>query len=348
MPKIPEINYDDIFFADKYLDGYRKERCKDGIWSIYNVIKKIISDYSNELPLHYSNSDKDNGYIKVLECLYMIGVNAEYEDKAMSLLIYTGKTNKKFKSGMPNTKYLFQLEKYGFIISNLVTQKKDTPRKKLAVKDITQFCLSYNGGDFSDVIFGLKLFSNICMKQTGDCFYSADIRIAFTNAPKLYAPPAEEIFYFLPKDQKNSAYAIHNKLEELGCIPNLEREYMTRYLHPKTKGKTFATIYASENLYFLPLEIQTLQKVVFKLNLRNIGKYSDYLTECTEKIRESVLGTENCYSCKKKCGGVVFSYQSKTYVKCPWHIFRFFDLSKEAVENYIKLLDLESNILQNE
>jgi hypothetical protein len=346
MPKVPQIKPDDITIAEGYLNGYEKERCKVGLWSIHNVIRKIISDYPNGLPLHYSNSDKDTGYTKILECLYMIGANAKLEDKGMTTLVYSGKTNKNYKRNMPSTKYLFQLEKYGFAFNKIVT-KDNIPKNKLSIKDITKFNLSYNGGDFDDVLFGLKLFSDICMKQSGDCFYSADIRVAYVNAPKLYAPPADEIFYFLPEDQKNTVYTIHTKLEELKCVPNLEREYMTRYLHSKSKGKTFATIYASENLYSMPLEFRAEQKVVFKLNLRNIGKYVEYLSECTEAIRKSILETVDCDGCKKKCGGVVFKYQNKTYVKCPWHIFRFYDISKKAVENYVRLLEMEDKALQN-
>ena len=42
MPKVPDIYFDDITIAEFYLDGYKKERCAAGLWSIYNVIKKII------------------------------------------------------------------------------------------------------------------------------------------------------------------------------------------------------------------------------------------------------------------------------------------------------------------
>lgn len=39
--------------------------------------------------------------------------------------------------------------------------------------------------------------------------------------------------------------------------------------------------------------------------------------------------------------GVIFTYQGSTYAKCVTHIFRFHDLSEKAVENYVKLLELE-------
>ena len=247
---------------------------------------------------------------------------------------------------MPATKYLFALEKYGFVFNELVTLKTDTPRNKLSVNDITQFSLSYNGGDFPDVIFGLKLFSEICMKQKGDCFFTGDIRVAFVDAPKLYAPPVDEVLYFLSEGQKKIAYTIHNKLEELQCVRNLEREYMMKYMHPKLKGQIFATIFAAEHLYFLP-ESETQQKLTFKLNLRNISRYVDYLSACTESVRQSVITTEDCGKCAKKCGGVVFTYEGKTYTKCAIHIFRFSDLSEKAVENYLKFIELEDQEIQN-
>ena len=76
--------------------------------------------------------------------------------------------------------------------------------------------------NFDDVIFGLKLFSNICVKQTGDCFYAADIRVAFTDAPKLYAPPADEISYFLPDDQKTPSLQFMPNWKSLDVSPILK------------------------------------------------------------------------------------------------------------------------------
>ena len=86
MPMIPDIKFEDITLAvEKFTQGYGDGRSKNGLWSIYNVIRKIIADYSeiNGLPLHYSCSDKDGEYIKIIECLYMIGVNAKFSRKSV-------------------------------------------------------------------------------------------------------------------------------------------------------------------------------------------------------------------------------------------------------------------------
>lgn len=332
MPKVPEIQYSDITISEQYINEFNHDRCANGLWSIYNVIKKIIF-----------NCNDDTDYKRVLECLYMIGANGTFEDHDSSLLVYRGRTNKKYRRNMPAAKYLFQLEKYGFVF-DILTSDTDTPGKNLAIRDITQLKLSYHDNGFSNVIFGLKFFSDICVEQSGDCFYTGDIRVAFAGMPRLYAPPVEEIFYFLPDDQKKLAYAVHNKLDELQCLRNLEREYMMRYMHPKKRAQTFATIYAAEHLWFLP-DSEIRQKLSFKLNLRNIGEYADYLYQCTEAIQQAVIDTPDCYGCKKACGGIAFAYKGKTYTKCAWYIFRFGDLSEKAGANYIRLIELENEFL---
>jgi hypothetical protein len=231
------------------------------------------------------------------------------------------------------------------VFANLISAKPDMPKNKLSVKDITEFNLSYAMDDFSDVIFGLKLFSDICIEQSGDYFYTGDIRVAYKDVPRSYIPPINELFDFLPEEQKKIAFSIHKKLEDLKCVYDLEKGYMLKYINPKAKGQVFATIYFAEDLYFLP-EPEKWKKVTFKFNLRNIGKYINYLTECTDSISQSILKTEKCGGCAKNCGGVIFTYQGKTYTKCLTHIFRLWDLSAQSVENYVKLLELEDQAMQ--
>lgn len=333
MPKVPEIQYEAVTIADEYTQGYSSKRCKKGLWSIYQVIRKI-----------HNHGAEDR--LKALECLFAIGVQGQYDDRQLSL-VYSGMVDKRYKRGMPASKYLFALEAVGFAFHDLVTDKKDTPRNKLAIKDIQKFRFTYQDEDFPDVIFGLKLFSEICMKQQGDCFYYGDIRVAFTDAPKLYAPPVDEVFYFLPDRQQEFAYVIHNKLEGIGCTRNLERENMTRYKHPLVKGKTLATIYAAKQLYFLS-DSEHAQELVLNLNLRNIGQYSDYLSDCTETVQKTITEAQECYGCKKMCGGIRFAFQGKEYRKCPRSCFRFYDLSDAALDNYIALIGYESDSFKRE
>ena len=102
-------------------------------------------------------------------------------------------------------------------------------------------------------------------------------------------------------------------------------------------------------MWFLS-ESEKEQKVVIKLNLRNIGKYADYLDECTEAIQKSICNADSCGLADsntgkcgngQSCGGIAFSHHDKTYVKCTRYFCMFKDLSEQAIKNYIHLLELE-------
>ena len=328
MRMVPHLEYNDITIKDDYTGEYPHERCKAGLWSIHNVIKKIIAKCQEQ---------------RVLECLCYIGVHARFENDNMDMLIFSGKSHKGYKRGLPAAKYLFELEKYGFKFDNVITVKPNTPLNKLAVKDIMQLNLSYTCDDFSDVIFGLKLFCNICATQNGIPFLTGDIRTAFEGAPKLYAPPVDEVFSFLNDELQRAAYEIHDKLEAIGCKYNLEREFALHYQHPKKKGTIFAVIYAEEQIHFWPTDKKP--QLVFRLVLRNIGKYVGYLDQCTEMVRQDLLNSIPCSKCSKNCGGIVFIYQNKTHIKCPQGVAWFLDFSEKSVENYMNLIELENQEL---
>jgi len=342
MPLVPEIEFDDIVIAEEHTGGHEYERCKAALWGIYNVIKKIVKSSSDTLPPN-TNYNFEN-IRKTLECLLMIGVNAKFENASMASLVYGGKASEKYKRGMPAAQYLFQLENYGFAFADILSLRNDVPRHKLPIKDIAQFTFSYSAGDFSDVIFGLKLFADVCMKKNGAYFYTGDIRAVFANAPKLYSPPVDEVFWFLPDEQKKAALLIHDKLEDMGCVRSFESGYMLKYMHRKNKKLSFATIYVSDQLYFLP-ESERHIKIAFKFNFRNIGSYVEYLDNCTDAIRQTILQSTDCFGCKKACGGIAFQYNGKNYSKCPFSAFRFLDFSEQATENYVRLLELENNAM---
>lgn len=328
MPKISNISYEHLRGS-----AHNISIPVDCIWGIYCVIKKVI-DGHNE----YNGECR-----RVVEYLYAIGVNGVFEDEHGNTLIVKGITNPKWKRAFPALKYLFELEQYGFRIHDILTNNGEVSRKKMKIKDVIEFRITYSETDYSGVIRGLKTFADACFAIKGDPFYSADIRILFSDTSKRYEPPIDEILFHLPEEQKKAALMIHQKLETLGCTRNLEREYMVRYEHPQNKGKTFATIYHKNQFWFADFDND--QDLSFKLNLRHIDEYSDYLEQCTESILLSIKNTALCYGCSKHCGGVRFTLQNVNYVKCPSHIFRFFDLSPQCLKQYLQLLDLEHQCL---
>lgn len=326
MPIVPTIKQDDITISEKYTQGYDEARCVKALWLVYNVIKDIVPCKG-----------------KGLVCLYSTGVFGRFENDDLSALtVDYQKKDVKARAWFSKPAYLFDLENYGFSVFDLELIDDSKAKNKLTKKDIIQFRISYKQNN--DLLLGLKLFAAACSKISGDPFYVGDIRIMFKGVAKMYAPPVDEVFYTLDADQKQTAIKLHEKLESIGCKRNLERDYMMKYFHPKIKGKPFATIYPVTQFWFFGPE-QEGRELSIKLNLRNIGKYADYLTECTETVRKSILNTQDCYGCKKSCGGIQFTYNGERYAKCPWYIFWFNDFSDKAVENYMRLVQLENNQL---
>lgn len=332
MPMVPDIKKEDISIALKYTREYDEARCVEALWSIYNLLKSF----------------KTEG----LHCLYSIGVLGEFENGDLSYLsVDYQKKDVKKSAWFSSPKGLFSLEKNGFYIFDLELKDCNKPKNKLTQKDIISFKFSYPGGMGDDnLLLGLKLFALACGSIKGDPFNVGDIRVMYKDAPKMYAPPVEEIFYTLTENEKQAAYKIHEKLESLGCARNLEREHTMRYYHLKAKNKPLATIYPITQFWFFNPEQKNAEEpegkeLAIKLNLRNIGAYASCLSECTSKIQQAIINTADCYSCKKACGGVQFEFNGIKYAKCPWYVFRFNDFTEHAVDNYINLLELESEIL---
>lgn len=331
MPKVPEIAYEDITIADSHSLGYDTALCVEGLYAIHDLIKMI--------------QNADNAFLepqKVLNALYCIGVFGRFGGDDLTVLDVDGQSkDKKAHAFFPAAKYLFALEEAGFLIFDMELAGMAKPKNKLAMKDILSFKVSFPRN--KTLLLGLKVFAAACSKIVGDPFYVGDIRVVYKGASKMYAPPIDEVFYRLTEEQKDIMTAIHEKLERLGCERNLEREYIMRYIHPKAKGKTFATIYTVNQAWLSVSGEKT--DVNLKLNLRHIGHYVDYLYKCSESIQRCVERAENCGGCEKACGGVSFEFRGVKYCKCPWHIFRFNDFSKQAMDNYIKLIDLEDKEL---
>lgn len=319
MPVIPDIQKSDISIAAKYTQGFEERRCIDALWLIHRFIK-----------------DHPDAELRELYSLGNLGSLAR--DDAPALTVDYRKIDTNAGAFFSGRKKLLALETAGFAITDLQLADPGKPKHRWTKKDILQFRFSYP--ENPELLLGLKLFATACGKFRGKPFYAGDIRIMFADAPGTYAPPIDEIFRALPEEQRRIAHLIHRKLEALGC-----RRNVTEYCHPKTRNKPFATIFTHIEFWFFP-GVPEGPGLALKLNLRHIGGYADYLAECTEAIRQSVLNTPECSGCKTACGGVRFHDRDRSYAKCPWYVFRFNDVSDQAVVNYLRLIELEDQALR--
>ncbi|MCL1787690.1 MAG: hypothetical protein FWG38_06860, partial [Defluviitaleaceae bacterium] len=164
---IVEIERDEIDILDEYLNGQPRERCINALWSVYNVMKKMSADTT---------------YKTTFGILYHLCKSAVFKNDNMDALICidTFKPNK----WLTGINYQYLPEKYGFAYSDMVGREGVTLKNKTDLRQIKQLTLSYNGNDFDDVLFGMKLFVEINEKQSWPYFYEADVRIANGGSPR--------------------------------------------------------------------------------------------------------------------------------------------------------------------
>jgi len=160
--KIPDIQFDEIDIDDKYLHGRDKNRCINALWSIYNVIKKM-------------SVNKSFRYASMF--LYEFGKNGVFTDDEMNALRWS-KGFDSNKSWVPGPKYQYLPTDFGFVYSNMVYKDGVQPKKKEDMQNICALSVSYDGDDFTDVMYGLQLFVEICDQQPWPYFFEADVRVA--------------------------------------------------------------------------------------------------------------------------------------------------------------------------
>jgi hypothetical protein len=232
MPKFPEITVGDISVDEKYTYGLDTKTCIAALWDVYRLIKKIRDGAQ-------SREEAD----KILTYLYCIGTFGDFKDDTRTVLtVDSQKKDKKAGAFFTHPQYLFKLERFGLLVLRLETTGEDRPRSKLRARDIRAFDIFCMDAELHFAITGIRLFALASAKHYGQPFYQGDIRVAYKNAPKQYAPPADEIFDDLPEAQRAPALTLHQALEALGCTRELERPYMLKYTHPKLKGQAFATL----------------------------------------------------------------------------------------------------------
>lgn len=171
LPRIHEIAYNDITVADELLCGYNEERCKNALWSAYNVLKKMKD----------AGAPKNRYY-----AIYVICAHASY-DAVTGSLIYSGKTNRDFNDSFPVPDSCYAIQEYDFVLFDFVYPGEKKP-KKIELGKLKQFSLSYKGTDFVDAILGLKILGVASAKHSWPFFVFADIRVAFKNAAELGLP----------------------------------------------------------------------------------------------------------------------------------------------------------------
>jgi len=292
MTPIVEINYDDITIADEYLNGQTHDRCKNALWNIYNLLIEMMDTPAFD-------GRQTAAYKSIWNMLYLLSKNAIFRDGHMDTLMWLGE----FAPGewVSAEKYQYLAEDFGFVFGDFIYKEGVKPKKKIDMRKLSQLSLSYAKNDYEDVIFGLKLFADICAKHSWPFFMYLDIRVAFKNAVELglplgrkwdaKVPPREMFDYFLLSDQLKSGA---NSLLELAAKFKLR--------HHEKSHRSYTFTYKGKNVMNLCAP-EVFDRFEVMLNIGRGDEAINFLDNTPDNLRAEYL--DNLYKLHQKAHGEV-------------------------------------------
>jgi len=320
------INFNEINIAEQHLNGQVRDRCTAALWSIYNVLKKAKT-VSME---HWHWNDTK------LNILYKLGKQAVFSD-AENKVLALDESDINIKASVKK-----DLTKCGFTVGN-----KDG-----------KITLSYRGKDFDDVIFGLKLFIDICEKSFSaetaeNIFHYGDISIAFENADikakeqeinniiahdvGLKGTLSEPVFNVISDTDRAFIYAFDEKMNELGYDFGNRLWGASSYsevAYSKTGTK-------SKNMISRLKIIHDNGKITLRFYIPNadINKKHAYIENAPEHIRKAwIFEGHNCTGCNSSCSPKKYTLDGREFLKCVHYAGTFNNPNMACLTDYIALV----------
>jgi len=325
MKSTAEIKYDDISIASEHLNGHDHGQCKNALWSIYNVIKKAKKISTEYWTWEYTK----------LSTLYAMGKQALFSDENMkTLVLYDGdvkihSTDKK------------DLTKSGFTIS-----KKDN-----------KTALSYKHDDFNNVIFGLKLFVDICEKYAAggfaeQIFHYGDISIAFKGADikakekevqqiiaydiGIRGTLSEEKFDVISKEDKAFIFTYDEMINTLGYDFGNRLWGASDYTEI---GYSKTGVKSKNMVSRIRIEHDT-GKILLRIYVNDVDKHRNYIESAPAHIKAGfAFDGGECTGCNINfCHPKKYTLDGKSYVKCTHFAGTFHEPKIENIPGYCTLL----------
>ena len=348
MENTVDIKYEDITLADEHLNGLDYDRCKNALWSIHNVIKKIKNNSPNIPKNGYHNVDS------LIRTLGEIAISASYKDESMDSIVYS---NPEFTGIVTHeTASKKDLILNGFAFTDFVMPDGEKLKKNPNLNKVKQFTLSYVGDDYKDVIFGLKLFAEIGAKyvprkpeihnqriHAGGFFQDADISIAFKNANMKENDKDhsfmlhEKRFDNISDDDKAFITAFDKEMEQFGYDYGGKIDtghgwgrYQIRYGKTGVKNRPIAA-----RIY-----IKDSGKIQLRLHLNKVDNHREHIENAPPHIKGSFVFTGgDCKSCGGICApGKVYTIDGQQMQKCNHDVFYFNNPTLDKLPDYMRLM----------
>jgi len=327
-----EKNFENMTVHNSYLYGLTLEEFTSGICELSKIFISIYTGMINE-PHSYAmkNDDDGKGLEKNMNFLFTLsqvgGLNNDsIEANGMALATAL----KEAKVTKPET-YFQILEQLGFIITGL--GKKIEASEKITIEYPDNHYIFTALKSMTDAI---SMFTkNKPHKQCNVYFELLDHRVLI-NYPA--TEPAITMEYIMPRLTKESRDVVQTLC---GIVEPLAKCNIKggfgHYWTPTFTLKSTKRVIMSIKL--------TLDNHDVKLNLANLGKYTEMLDDFPAKIINEITGGGwGCggSGCNPSCAGAFkFDLYGKSYAKCRGGSFVFHAPDKSETELLIRLLKKE-------
>ena len=144
----------------------------------------------------------------------------------------------------------------------------------------------------------------------------------------------QEMIRILPNDAYEKALGFINFGVALNCKANIRYAHANKYwrcvFSRKKPSRVLFTVECTDEWWRV------------KACLWNIDNYRNYLSECSDKIKNIIINAYNCKSCNNHCkGGAGFTFKGIKYQKCVGCCFYFSELCKDDWNGLLQLITQE-------
>jgi len=325
-------NFDDLDVHRNYLNGLKKEEFRDGMHALARTLKSLYTGMASDPQAYAMKGDDDikglakntNFLLLLAEKGVMRGGSLEIDGRALAPALKDAKVTK------PEI-YFRILEPLGFATTGL--GKKIETSENITVEFLDHRHLLAVLKAMADAV-GMFALSN--PNQGNHYFELLDHRVLANHPATEPETTMEHILSKLKTESRDAVAPLYAFIEPLAkCDIKGSLQW---YWTPTFTLRSTKKVIMSFKL--------TLGNHEVKLNLANIGKYTELLDALPARMVDEIKdGGWGCGGCNPKCAGAfAFELGGKPYRKCRGGSFVFVEPSKKDSELLLKLLKKELEI----
>ena len=336
---------DDFPVHPDYLFGCDRSDFIAGFKQLHDVVNQIYADMRRDpavygLPLiendKYREGSKErntarHAIFRLGNLFYNLGQAGELRDGELAVDLKRYKEISKDKSVPGAPMILNQLGKFGFELTGFNGKGFDKGTEELRI--------AYP--DNQHVMLAFKAFSMTVSPENHDNhhrihknFYLFHHRMFCEHDGKPAKSDLTDFVQMIGPDNRAFFNLFHQRMLENGYEIDFDKSYDWKLDYDKNKKYSYHFCRFQEDNFTV------------RLKLSNVARYSAYLDNIPERMQQSILNHWPCHHCREVCGlRVEFDFHGEHHEACVCGVFEFNQPKAEDLDHYMKLLELENQVL---